>query len=289
MLRALLLLVALWPVAAGANQTPDIVEIMEVSGVIDSATVAQVVRQVEAINENPKVKAVVLVMDSPGGGAVASAALYEELGKARVPVVGWCNSVCASGAIYALMAPTVKYIYVRRETISGSVGVIAQVARFHELLKWAKVEVETYRSGDLKDAGNATRPREEREKEYLEGIIKELAERFYGVVAKSRRITDWKQVKTGRIFIGDEAVKIGLVDAVGDRAQAIKKAKELSGSAVIFTRDELKKMSKAAEAGGAYFVAPKPEQGDWPWLIELLKEIRRGESITFEYRMPYRF
>jgi protease-4 len=270
------------------------VEVVELSGEISARTAEIAMQTVEKLNDNPKVKAIVLVVDTPGGGAIASSALYEELSKLRVPVVGWCNSLCASGGMYLLMAPSVKYIGVRNETIAGSIGVIMQITRFNRLLDWAKVDNETYASGSLKDSGSPTRAVKEGEREYLQGIVNELAERFYGVVGKARpkAKNHWAEIKSGRIFIGSQAVRVGLADGVITKEQAILKAKELSGSKLIFTREELKKMSAQAEAGTVYTapaLAPQTSFGDVPWLIETLKEIRQGETVRIEYRMPYKF
>ena len=278
---------------AFAQDKPDLVEVVEINGVINEFMAVTIASQVDAINDNPKIRAVVLVVDTPGGGASASAAIYESLSKIKVPVVAWCNYLCASGGIYVLMAPSVKYIGVRQDTISGSVGVIAQMARFHRLLDFVKIDVETYKSGRLKDAGNPTRAGQEEERKYLQSIIDELAERFYGIVAKARPgIKDWDEVKTGKVFIGNQAVKVGLVDAIASRDQVIKKAKELSGAKLIFTRDEIRKMSRVADAPHTVHQAPRQEVspfGDIPWLISLLKEIRAGESVQFSYRMDYGF
>jgi len=283
----------LWAGSAWAIEQPDILEVVELTGEIGDGAVTRMQQLVESVEANPKVRAVLLVVDSPGGGAISSANLYEELGRLKVPVVGWCSNVCASGAIYALMAPSVKYIAVRNEAISGSVGVIANVARYHRLLDWAKIDVETYRSGTLKDAGNPTRATEDAERAYIQSIIDELAARFYRVVEKGRPgIKDWASIRSARIYIGDQAVDIGLADAVLSRAQAITKAKDLSGSKLIYTREELKKMSKAAEGpgnGSWRYEAPMGPYGDLPWLVEQLKEIRAGSSVRFEYRMPWRF
>lgn len=273
---------------------PDIVEVVELSGEINGSTASQALRTVEALNDNPKVKAVVLVVDTPGGGAIASSAIYEELSKLRVPVVGWCNSLCASGGMYLLMAPSVKYIGVRNETIAGSIGVIMQITRFNRLLDWLKVDNETYASGSLKDAGNGTRARHDAERDYLQSIVKDLAARFYGVVDKARPNAKghWDEIKTGRIFIGADAVRVGLADGVISKEQAIQRAKELSGSKLIFTREELKKMSTAAEAGTVYTapaLAPQTGLGDVASLIEMAKEIRAGDSVKIEYRLPYKF
>lgn len=281
------------PVGAEPMGNPEIIEILELQGEIGPGTAVSIADSVRGINENPKVRGVVLVVNSPGGGVAASAAVYEELGKLKVPVVGWCDAVCASGGLYALMAPSVKHIMVRSETVTGSVGVIAQVARYNRLLEWAKVDFETYKSGELKDVGNPTRAAQEPESRYLQAIVDDLAQRFYGVVAKARpAVKDWPTVKSARIFIGQQAIEGGLADSLGSKEDAIKKAKELSGSKLVFTREELKKMSKAAESSTYYRAPAAPEPtvlDDFRWLIGQLKEVRAGQSVSFEYRMPYRF
>lgn len=282
------------PARAEPMGSPEIIEILEIQGEITPMTAASVADSVRAYNDNPKVKGVVLVVNSPGGGVGASAAVYEELGKLRVPVVGWCDAVCASGGLYALMAPSVKHIMIRSETVTGSVGVIVQVARYNRLLEWAKVDFETYKSGELKDVGNPTRALQEPESRYLQSIVDDLAQRFYAVVDKARpAIKDWTAVKSARIFIGKQAIEAGLVDSLGSKEDAIKKAKELSGSKLVFTREELKKMSKAAESSTYYRAPSMPEPStaldDLRWLVGQLKEIRAGQSVSFEYRMPYRF
>lgn len=280
------------PPVEGALGKPSILEVVEITGEIHAGHAANAARMVEAVNENKRIKALLLVVNTPGGGAIASAAMYEELSKLRVPVVGWCDSMCASGGMYLLMAPSVKYIGVRSETIAGSIGVVANITRFHRLLDWLKIDNQTFVSGHLKDSGNPTRPGNESDTAYLQGIINELAENFYGVVGKSRKVKDWSAVKSGRIFIGAQAVKVGLVDAVMSKEAAIKKAKELSGEKLIFTKDEMKKMSEVANESTTYLSPPvrlMSEFGDVPALIEIVKEIRAGESVRFDYRMPWKF
>lgn len=279
--------------AARADK-PDILEIVEVGGAINGMTAEVIAKRVDEINDNAKVRAVLLVIDSPGGSVTASSAIYEDLARLKVPVVAWCQSVCASGGVYIMMSPAVKYIAVRSETITGSVGVILSVTRFNRLLDWAKIDNETYTSGSLKDAGNPTRAVSDPERQYLQGIVTSLADKFYGLVAKARPKIGpqgWAEVKTAKIFVGSEAVKLGLVDAVATRAEVVAKAKELSGSKTIFTREELKKMSYAADSGSTYEIPMKQPAmfGDVAWLIETAKEIRAGQSVKFEYRMPMEF
>ena len=123
------------------------------------------------------------------------------------------------------------------------------------------------------------------------GIVEQLAERFYSIVDKARgaKIKNWGEVKTGRVFIGDAAVTVGLIDEIMERDAAIKKVKELSGSKLIFTRDELRKMSKQAEEQASYSAPLIAHVVDLQWLVEQLKEIRAGESVAFKYLMPLRF
>lgn len=282
------------PVLTPFMGKPDIVEVLYLNGEIGAADASKIEDKVKGINDNDRVKAVVYIVDSPGGGVSASAAIYEELAKLKVPVVGWCNSICASGGIYVLMAPSVKYIGVRQESISGSVGVIMQSMNFSGLLEWAKIESTTYKSGELKDSGNEFRKQTKADREYLQGIIDELAERFYSIVKKGRpNITDRQldRIKTARIFIGSQAVDAGLVDAVMSKDDAIQKAKELSGSKIIFTRDEIKEMSENAEAGPSYS-APVTQPSyfeDLRFLVDTLREIKSGRTTRFEYLMPFKF
>lgn len=294
-LFVVLLLFVLTPGNVQAQQgRPDLLEIIDVSGVINDGMARTIAAQVEAINEVPKIRAVLLTVDSPGGSVLPSASIYEDLSRLKVPVVAFCNNVCASGGLYILTAPSVKWIAVRTQTIGGSVGVVMQVTRFNRLLDWLKIDNETYVSGALKDAGSPLRAARDDERKYLQNLTMSLAERFYELVEKSRprASSNMNEIKTARIFAGSDIVRVGLADAVSTKEEAIKKAKELSGSKSIFTRDELKKMSKAADEH------PVPqwrlplkvsEYGDVAWLIETLKEIREGESIRFEYRLPYRF
>jgi protease IV len=292
--KTLLLLFCLLCLPAFAADKPDILEVISAEGVVDDGMAQSITKRVEEINDNKRVKAVLLVVDSPGGGVLASAVIYEELSKLKVPVVGFCQNLCASGGMYILMAPPVKYIGVRTATISGSIGVIMHISRYNRLLDWARIDSETYKSGSLKDSGNPTRPIQPGEADDLQGTVTELADSFYALVAKSRgsKITaeHWKEIKTAKIFFGESGVKVGLVDQVMSREDAEKKAKELSGSKLVFTRDEIKKLSKDGDDHSSYEAPPAKTPsmfGDVPFLIETLKEIHSGSNVTIEYRMPY--
>lgn len=274
---------------------PDILETIQVKGVIEDGMADMITSKVEEINDNPRVKAVLLEVDSPGGGVLPSAVIYEELSKLKVPIVGYCQNICASGGMYILMAPPVKFIGVRSETISGSIGVVMHIMRYNRLLDWAKIDASTYKSGVSKDTGNPERAETPEDKVELQGEIDTLAGRFYDIVQKGRgsKIKDMAQVKTARVFFGVDGVKAGLVDAVMSKDAAIVEAKHLSGSKNIFTREELKKMSKDNSNSGDYaFETPKPTMSmqlfnDFEYAVRWIKEIRQGQSIKLEYIAPY--
>jgi len=292
------LLVGVVGFAYGQVSRPDIIEVMALHGEVDDGMAAAVKEQVEKINDNTKIKAVLLDVDSPGGTVSASQAIYAELAKLKVPVVGYCARLCASGGEYALMSPSVKYIAVSDDAVSGSIGVRATLTRYYRLLDWAKIDVENYKSGELKDDGNPTRAPTAAERQRIQAEIDKLALKFYSVVAKARPRVSLQAIKPAGIFFGGEAVEVGLADSVMTRDQVIAKAKELSGSKLAFTREELSKMTKAAHESTAYEapkLAPRVDGAGIVWMsdlhdiLEMLREIKSGESARFEYRMPYRF
>lgn len=296
MLRFLAALLAAFtlsfPPVVAAQSLPDLLEVIEVTGEINDSTAIQVQESVDRINNNAKVKAVLLVVDSPGGGVIATASTYQALTKLKPPVVGWCRGMCASGGMYILMAPSVKFIAASDEAIAGSIGVVMENTRFNRLLDKLMVDNEVFKSGDLKTAGSRTQPMSDPERKYLQSLVNDFAETFYAVVKRARPgITDWKEIKSARVFIGDKAVRAGLIDEIMDKDKAIERAKKLSKSERIFTREELKKMSRAADDRPAYSVPDMPVKmiADLPWLIDALKELRSGETIRFSYKLLMRF
>lgn len=285
---------------AQAPTKPDLIEVLDISGEINEGLANSIAAQVEKINETPKVKGVLLVVNSPGGGASASAVIYQEISKIKVPVVGFCEYYCASGGAYVLMAPSVKYIAVRDDSIGGSIGVIMTNTRFHRLLDWAKIDNDTFKSGALKDAGNPTREMSQADRVYLQSIIDGLASKFYRIVVKARPKVNLAEIKTAKIFLGEDIVKVGLADAVMEREGALKKLKELAGSKNAFTRDELRKITKDAHEASQQSIgggsSNKPQMGPLDrgmqhidTIMELLAEIRAGQSTKVEYRMPILF
>jgi protease-4 len=278
------------------RKTP-ILETMTIAGVIDDDMATRITAQVKAINENPRIKAVLLTVNSPGGGVVASSAINEELLKLKVPVVAWCDSECASGGMFVLMNKSVKYIGARKETIVGSIGVIMEGSNYHRLLDYVKVDPFVFKSSQLKDAGNPTREQTPADNDYLQSIVTHLANDFYGLVKDARgdKITDWGAVKSARIFFGQEGVKVGLIDGIISYEDVEKKAKAISGAKTIFTRDEAKAISDSV-SGDSNGYSNEETTPAAPSLLNIIDKAQRefsavmdGESAQFEYLCPQRF
>lgn len=287
--------------ALPASLKPDILEIVNVNDEIDDSTATSLADKVKQINKNPLIKAVLLELDTPGGGVAASVNSYEELKKLKVPVVVWCNSVCASGGMLIAMTPSVKYIAIRQQTVAGSIGVIMQMQSYNRLLDWARIDNSFFTSGEFKATGHPERALTDPETKYLQGIVDQFAGEFYDIVAKARgkKITDWVAIKSARIFIGQDAVKVGLVDGIMTEEQAIAKAKALSGSRAIFTRAEIQEVAGNSDSSSSSYgndaKTPAPSlmlpkfQMDALWAIDKAKEILGGSSVHFKYLMPLSF
>ena len=180
------------------------------------------------------VKAVVVRINSPGGGVAASQELFSELRRFRretgKPVVVSMESVAASGGYYAAVAS--DHIVANPGTITGSIGVIIQWMNYGDLLEWAKIRTVTLTSGALKDAGNPTRPLTEEERKYFEDLVLKLRSQFQGAVAEGRKGRlkpgALERMADGRVVTGEEALALGLVDEIGDFHDAVDRAARLA-------------------------------------------------------------
>jgi protease-4 len=178
----------------------------------------------QKLAKNDHVKAVIVSVDSPGGTTTGGEALYEdlrELAKEK-PVAAVFGTVAASAAY--LCGIGTDYIVARGNTITGSVGVIFQWANVTDLLGKVGVKVDEVRSGPLKAQPSPFTPADDAAKKLTEELVKDSQEWFLGLVAERRKAaaSSMEEVKTGRIYTGREALKIGLVDAIGDERIAIK-------------------------------------------------------------------
>lgn len=206
------------------------VALVEITGQIESS--GEVVRQLRYYSKQGNVAAVVIRLDSPGGGVAASQEIFEEIGKLRDAgkiVVASMGSVAASGALY--IACAVDTVVANPGTLTGSIGVIFQFPVYEGLMDKVGIRLETVRSGEFKDVGNPGRSITPREEEMLQSVIDDTYEQFVDVVAEGRRLErdSVLGLATGAIFTGQQALDLGLVDVLGNYQDAIDLAGSMAG------------------------------------------------------------
>ncbi len=208
----------------------DRVAIVEVFGTITSPY--DVIRQLKKYGEDGSIPSVVLHINSPGGGVAASQEIYEEINKLRekgVKVVASMSAVAASGAYY--IACAADTIVANPGTLTGSIGVIFEWPILSELMRKLGVKLEVIKSGDMKDVGSIGRPITRREREMLQSVVDDTYNQFVEVISRERGlpIEDVIELADGRIFTGNQARDLGLVDVIGNFEDAIQIAAEMGG------------------------------------------------------------
>lgn len=198
------------------------VAVIEVSDVLIDAE--DVIRQLRKFRDRGSVKAIVLRLESPGGGVVPSHEIYEEVRRTRklgTPVVISMGSVAASGAFY--IACGASRVVANPGTITGSIGVISEFTSFSELMDKIGVETTTIKSGEFKDIGTPSRPMREREKAFMQKTIDNVYDQFVDVVVRGRNMSKDSvlNLADGRIFTGAQAYDLGLVDTLGTLQTAV--------------------------------------------------------------------
>jgi protease-4 len=211
----------------------DRIAVVYVEGVIfDSKTINE---QLKMYGDDSRVRAILIRMDTPGGGVAASQEIADQVKWLRnekgKKVVISMGSVGASGGYYVACAA--DKIYANRGTITGSIGVIAEWVNYGNLLKWAQLHTEVIKSGELKDVGSPTREATPKERAYLQGLINQMFEQFVSAVADGRKefLTrdQVKQLADGRVYTGEEALREKLIDDLGNYDAALKGTAELVG------------------------------------------------------------
>lgn len=215
----------------------DAVAIIRVEGVITSGRPAtasvggafsqQIIEYLEWAEADPSVKAIVLRINSPGGGAVASNEIYERLSEIDKPIVASMGETAASGGYY--IACAAKTIVANPATMTGSVGVISQIIELDELLEKVGVEIIVVKSGTYKDIGSFHRDLTDEERALFQAMLDEVYEDFVQIVAKGRGLPEQqvRELADGRIFTGLQAQRLGLVDELGNLPRAIELAAEM--------------------------------------------------------------
>ncbi len=183
--------------------------------------------------EDSRVKAIVLVIDSPGGEVTASDAIYSAVVKAgaRKPVVVYMESLAASGGYYVSCGG--KFLMANETTITGSIGVIIQTLNYEQLLNKVGLASVVFKSGKFKDMLNGARPITPEERELVQNFIMKTYDKFLDIVAKERKLPAdllRNTIADGRILSGKEALEHKLIDGLGELDDAFSKAKELGNA-----------------------------------------------------------
>jgi len=216
---------------SGISVSSNQIASLELEGVISDSKAF--VDQLEDFGTRSGVRAVVIRINSPGGGVAASQEIYEAIKKFRSKtekkVVVSMASVAASGGYYVACAS--DKIFANPGSITGSIGVIAEWYNYGGLLQWAKMQNVVFKSGELKDSGSATRPLTEKEKDYFQSLIDSIHSQFVSAVAESRNMEEEvvRELADGRVFTGQQAKANHLIDEIGTHQDAIDAAAKLAG------------------------------------------------------------
>ena len=173
---------------------------------------------IESLRRNERVKAVIVRINSPGGGTAGSEAIYRALRRVaeKKPVVTVMDSVAASGGYMVALAG--ERVFASGSTITGSIGVIVQWPEFYDLMGKVGVRMRVVRSGPLKALPNGFEPTPEEAKRVMADLVRDSYDWFVQLVAKRRGLDEVtaRKLADGRIYSGRQALKAGLVDELGD-------------------------------------------------------------------------
>ncbi len=203
--------------------------IVEINGMILSSK--KIIKDIQTFRDNDDIKAIILRIDSPGGGIGPSQEIYREVMKIRKDkkIISSLGSVAASGGYY--IASASNGIVANPGTLTGSIGVIMEYANLMEIAKKIGISPVVIKSGEFKDMGSPFRELKESEKKLFQELIDELHLQFVSDAAKARNI----HIKTmaaladGRVYTGQRALKLKLVDRLGNLDDAVQWAGEIAG------------------------------------------------------------
>jgi protease-4 len=198
--------------------------VVDLEGVILSPQ--PVVGELKRFADDTSIKAIILHVNSPGGGVAASEEIYREVKRIREEkkkrVVVSIETVGASGAYY--IASASNKIYADNGSIVGSIGVIAEWVNYGDLLKWAKLKNIVFKTGEFKDTGNPARDLTPAEQAYMQSLIDNMFGQFVQAVAdgRSMKFDDVKAIANGKVWTGEQALSMKLIDNVGDFEAVVK-------------------------------------------------------------------
>jgi protease IV len=208
----------------------DKLALIDIPGTIISS--GDVINDIKKYNEDRSVKAIILRIDSPGGGVAPTQEIYRELTKIEKKIIVSMGSVAASGGYY--IACTADRIFANPGTLTGSIGVIMNFPKLEGLTKKIGIDREIIKSGEFKDSGSPYRNFTPDEKQLFQGMVDDVYNQFLDAVYEGRKHTNLtkeqiRSIADGRVMSGRQALQYKLVDELGDLDDAINYAAKISG------------------------------------------------------------
>lgn len=205
------------------------VGIVELKGLIISSE--QTLKQLTEFRHDPNVKSVVLRIDSPGGSVGASQEIYKEVMRTNEikPVIASMGSMGTSGGYYAALGA--ENIIANPGTMTGSIGVIVKFPNLEGLFEKIGYRSEVIKSGPLKDVGASNRPMSEEERKLMQDLIDNVYGQFVRDIAAARGMEEdlIQELADGRVYTGEQALEVGLIDSLGNFTDAITIAADMGG------------------------------------------------------------
>jgi protease-4 len=190
-----------------------------------------IIDQIDLFGKDDNIKAVILRIDSPGGGVASSQEIYEAVAelKKKKKVIASMGSVAASGGY--MIACAADKIVANPGTLTGSISAVMHFANAEELLKKLGLKASVVKSGKYKDIGSPVREMTPEEKALLQELVDDIYDQFLDMVSRDRNIKkeNLREIADGRVFTGRQAHQLGLVDYLGDMGYAVKLAGEIAG------------------------------------------------------------
>jgi protease-4 len=232
--------------SAGLRGFGDRIGVVDLDGVIlDSTTV---VGQLKKFGDDDSIKAIIIHVNSPGGGVAASEEIYTEVKRIRDEkkkrIVSSISTVGASGAYYVSSAT--NKIYADNGSVVGSIGVISEWVNYGDLMRWAKLKPEVLTVGEFKDTGDPSREMTPAERAYMQSLIDNMYGQFVQAVADGRhaKFDDIKSIANGKVWTGQQALSMHMIDQVADFEAVVDdtaKSVGISGKPVLVRPDRDRK------------------------------------------------